>query len=376
MIPLNKPGFRKVIPEDGYIENHFPGLDTLFLSNAGDGLNVVYDYLYKRHGSLRVGVCPLACTLALDPIVKNGHIPVFLDVDPETFNLDSSLLEPRTQDVDALEVIHLGGNPNEMDVISRWAEKHRKIVIEDCAQALGSTFDGIDLGTYGDFACFSLMKNVYAPVGGLLVSKQAFDRVDLPTVSNLVVVYRLLKKYLESQADHRGHNPWNWAYSTFLRIKENKASQGDPNQYVVNSRMENRLIKLLGSVSALNGLRHERALFMMERIDFQRFSIQKEPSKGRTNRNRLLLRTKDDDASSLIRFLRQRGIAANNLTQNYLNGFQPPVSQDKVLGRFYCSSEMKNYEEVFPSLLAIPCSPFLKEEEMVHIVDSLNAFYL
>ena len=376
MIPLNRPGYKYVNSDHGFLENHFPGLHPLFLSNAGDALNLTYADLHKRLGRLRVGVCPLACTLALDPIVKNGHVPVFLDVDPETFNLNSSLLESKVQDIDALEVIHLGGNPNEMSVISSWADRHDKIVIEDCAQALGSTYDGQDLGTFGDFACFSLMKNLYAPVGGLLVSKQAMDKGDLPDVSNVLVLYRKFKKILESKADHRRLNPWNWAYSAFLHAKENKASSPDSAPSGINAKTEERLMKQFASVSYLTRLRREQARFMIDRIDPLRFTVQKEPSKGRSNWNRLLIRAKDTDALDLIRFLRQRGIAANNLTQNYLKCYQPHISQDKLLGEFYSASEMKNYDEVFPSLLAIPCSPYLKEDEMVYIVDSLHAFFL
>lgn len=375
MIPLNKPGFKKTKPGECFFKSHYSGINTRFLSNAGDGLHVIFSDLYKQKGSLRVGVCPLACTLALEPIIRNGHTPVFIDVNPDTFNLDSSLLESRVHDVDALEVIHLGGNPNEMDVITDWAKRHHKIIIEDCAQALGSSFDGIDLGLFGDYASFSLMKNVYAPVGGLLVSKQVLDVEALPEVSSLLVIYREIKKYLESHVNQARMNPWNWVYSAFLRVKENNASSKGTQHSVVNAKMEERLIKMFDSVSEYNRKRQERASFMIDRINPERFFIQKEPLKGKTNRNRLLMRVKDVGASEIIHYLRHKNIAANNLTQNYLKSFQPHVSLDMNLGRYYCSSDMKNYDDVFPSLLAIPCSPFLKEEEMVYIVKSLNAFF-
>lgn len=376
MIPLNKPGYGRIVSGEGYLERHFPGRNTLFLSNAGDALNLTYGCLYRQMGRLRVGVSPLACTLALDPIVNNGHIPVFLDVNPETFNLDSSLLASRAQDIDALEVIHLGGNPNEMLVISSWAERHHKILIEDCAQALGSTYDGQDLGSFGDFACFSLMKNLYAPVGGLFVSRHPVEKNDWAEVSSVLMVYRQVKKFLESRAGRHGLNPWNWAYSAFLHLKGDKASRPDSRVSRVSTKTEKHLRELLPSVTYLNDIRRANARFMGERIDPMRLMVQKEPVNGQSNRNRLLVRTKDAGAWGLIRFLRQRGIAANNLTQNYLKCFQPHIAQDPVLGPYYCTSDMKNYEDVFPSLVAIPCSPFLKEEEMVHIIRSLHAYYL
>ena len=92
MIPLSKTGYCHTHIEGNYLDSHFTGRYAHILSNAGDGLNIAYRHLYETRGRLRIGVSPLACVLAIYPIIQNGHIPVFIDIDPQTFNMDSRKL--------------------------------------------------------------------------------------------------------------------------------------------------------------------------------------------------------------------------------------------------------------------------------------------
>ena len=374
MIPLNKPGKIACFVGDSYLEEHFGKFYHYWFSSAGDGLNITYEYLRNQYGSCRIGVSPLVCFLAIEPIVRNGHIPVFLDIDPNTFNMDSRLLVSKSQDIDAVEVVHLGGNPNEMDVITSWARNNNKIIIEDCAQALGSKYDDVEMGAFGDFSCYSMMKNLYAPVGGLLLSKEIIEMDTLPVAPRRLVEYRVFKKFLESHANHHAVSLWNWVYYWLLKLKGNNASYSSI-QYELSIKMKDQLGCMLPSIYELNRLRQKHSCFMSERINPRRFFIQKEPPKGESNRNRLLIKTMDKEAKNIIKYMRKNGIAANNLTQSYLNPFQPHISQDRILGEYYSSSQLKNYDEIFDSLFAIPCSPFLMEKEMVYIVNKLNSYY-
>ncbi|MBN1901539.1 DegT/DnrJ/EryC1/StrS family aminotransferase [Candidatus Sumerlaeota bacterium] len=91
-----------------------------------------------------------------EPICHCGAVPVFVDVDPDTYNMDANLLEaaitPRTR---AIIPVHLYGQCAEMDIILEIARKHKLTVIEDCAQAHGAKYKSFPAGTLGDFACFS-----------------------------------------------------------------------------------------------------------------------------------------------------------------------------------------------------------------------------
>jgi perosamine synthetase len=105
-----------------------------------------------------------------------GLKPVFADVDPETFVLDPEALaraiSPRTR---AVVPTHLYGLPCDMDAIMSIARRHRLVVIEDCAHALGATYKGQPVGTFGDGALFSFqtIKPLNAFGGGAALMSDA-----------------------------------------------------------------------------------------------------------------------------------------------------------------------------------------------------------
>ncbi len=113
---------------------------------------------------------------ALAPILYQGAIPVFCDVDPKTCNVTASAIEtvisPRTK---AIIVTHLFGNPCDMTAIMALATERGIPVIEDCAQAFGASWNGQPVGTFGALACFSLQqgKHITTGEGGLVVSNDA-----------------------------------------------------------------------------------------------------------------------------------------------------------------------------------------------------------
>jgi perosamine synthetase len=108
---------------------------------------------------------------ALAPILYQGAIPVFVDVDPRTCNVTAETIEaglsPRTR---AIVVTHLFGNPCDMGPILDLAVRRGLPVIEDCAQAFGARYDGRHVGTLGTVAAFSLQqgKHITTGEGGLV----------------------------------------------------------------------------------------------------------------------------------------------------------------------------------------------------------------
>ncbi|HZP94399.1 MAG TPA: dTDP-4-amino-4,6-dideoxygalactose transaminase [Burkholderiales bacterium] len=104
--------------------------------------------------------------------VLRGATPVFVDIRPDTLNIDERLLEgaitPRTK---AIAVVHYAGVACEMDAILEIARRHRLRVIEDAAQAIGSQYRGRPLGGFGDVAALSFQqtKNIVCGEGGALL---------------------------------------------------------------------------------------------------------------------------------------------------------------------------------------------------------------
>jgi hypothetical protein len=100
-----------------------------------------------------------------------GGVPVFVDIRPDTLNIDEALVEaavtPRTR---AIMPVHYAGVPAEMDALDVVARRHGLSVIEDAAQALGSTYRGRNAGALGSLAAFSFheTKNIISGEGGCL----------------------------------------------------------------------------------------------------------------------------------------------------------------------------------------------------------------
>ena len=102
-----------------------------------------------------------------------GAIPVFVDVDPGTYNLDPARIEeaitPRTR---AIIPVHIGGCPADLDRILEIARRHNLMVIEDACQAHGAAWKGRRVGAIADLGCFSFQssKNLNAGEGGMIVT--------------------------------------------------------------------------------------------------------------------------------------------------------------------------------------------------------------
>ena len=107
-----------------------------------------------------------------DAFVLRGARIVFVDIRPDTMNIDENLIEPAiTEKTKAIVVVHYAGVSCEMDKIMELAEKYHLTVIEDAAQGIMSTYKGRALGTIGDYGCFSFheTKNYSMGEGGALL---------------------------------------------------------------------------------------------------------------------------------------------------------------------------------------------------------------
>lgn len=117
-----------------------------------------------------------------------GAKPVFIDINPDTFNLDASLLESKiTPKTKAIIPVHLYGQPADMDVIMSTAKKYNLYVIEDCAQAIGAEYKGKKVGSFGDIGCFSFFptKNLGAfGDGGMMTTNSDFLAKRLTALRN------------------------------------------------------------------------------------------------------------------------------------------------------------------------------------------------
>ena len=142
----------------------FVGVREAILVNSGSSANLlaISALTSERLGDRQLKPGDEVITLAagfpttVNPIVQNGLVPVFVDVDIPTFNVDVTQLEAAVSDrTRAVIFAHTLGNPFDLDAVVAFTRKHNLWLIEDCCDALGSTYRGQKVGTFGDLATVS-----------------------------------------------------------------------------------------------------------------------------------------------------------------------------------------------------------------------------
>ena len=158
--------------ETEFARHFVDGRPTVAVNSGTSGLHL---------GLLAVGVGPgdevivpsFTFAATANSVALTGATPVFADIEPETFTLDPAAVEaaitPRTK---GIMPVHLYGHPARMRELVAIAEKHGIQLYEDAAQAHGASLDGRSVGTWGDFAMFSLYptKNMTSGEGGMVTT--------------------------------------------------------------------------------------------------------------------------------------------------------------------------------------------------------------
>ena len=173
----------------------------------------------------------------VNPVVYQHAIPVFIDSEKETWNMDPELLEKAIKDkrrraknksIKAIIVVHLYGMPANMDDIMAVAEKYGIPVIEDAAEALGSKYNGKSLGSFGDFGVFSFNGNkiITTSGGGALASDN----------EAMIDKARFLATQARDKAPHYQHSHIGYNY----RMSNVLAGIGRGQMEVLDERIQQR----------------------------------------------------------------------------------------------------------------------------------------
>lgn len=121
-------------------------------------------------------VPPITDMGSIAPILYQGAIPVFADLDLDTYTLDPASVEANiTEKTRAILAVHLAGNACDMNALREIATRHKLYLIEDCAQAFGTRYGGRVVGTLGDIGCYSYneFKHISCGDGGIALTNDA-----------------------------------------------------------------------------------------------------------------------------------------------------------------------------------------------------------
>ena len=172
----------------------FFGMRAAVLVNSGSSANLVAIAALTSHklGDRRLKHGDEVITVAagfpttVNPIIQCGLVPVFVDAQIPTYNVDVTQLEAaRSPKTRAIMVAHTLGNPFDLDAVTAFASKHDLWLVEDCCDAVGSTYNGKKVGTFGDVATTS-----FYPAHHITMGEGGCVLTDSPMLKTLIESFR------------------------------------------------------------------------------------------------------------------------------------------------------------------------------------------
>lgn len=293
------------------------------------------------------------CSTA-DAFVLKGAVPVFVDIRPDTMNLDETLLEDAITDkTRAIAAVHYAGVSCEMDTILEIAKRHHLTVVEDAAQGVMSSYKGRALGTLGDFGCYSFheTKNYSMGEGGALLIR------DPEKISEAEI---LREKGTNRSQFFRGQiDKYTWVDygSSFLPSELNAAylmAQLDQADAINNARLARweQYYRLLSPLAAEG-----------------RIELPVIPKDCVHNAHMFYIKTRDlEERQALIQALREQGILA---VFHYIPLHSSPAG--RKFGRFHGEDRYTTRES--ERLLRLPMYYSLTEENVNDVVSVIEEFY-
>mgnify|MGYP000848405650 CR=1 FL=1 len=373
MIPANKPlicktqtGGREEVLQ--ILSGLYPNRQIQLVFSGRQGLDVIYQNLYQKYGTLSVAVSPLTCFEALYPIIRNNHRIELVDINPDTLNMDETCIP---EDVQVIQPIHFGGNPQDMEKITSLADNNDMIVVEDCAQGFGSCYDNQPVGTFGDYAVFSLMKNLYALGGGFTLSTDTLTMPKYTPLGHIPTAYRILKRFIESNNTYNS-KIYNFILYRFLLSTRPQNLDFIFAENTINETILNSICSQLQNSEHLIEQRIVVAKHIIENVSNPVLKAQIVHPKSRTNYTRLFFTLEGKDLKSTIKDLREKGIGANHLTQDSIRYYQEPISENAVLKKFFKPNVLKNYLDLHDRVLSVPISPNISKNEVSYIISELE----
>ena len=289
-----------------------------------------------------------------DAFVLRGATPVFVDIRPDTMNIDETLIEDAiTLKTKAIVPVHYAGVGCEMDTIMDIARRHNLTVIEDAAQAIASTYKGKALGTFGDFGCYSFheTKNISMGEGGTLLIQNE-DMIEPAEIIREKGTNRA--KFFRGQIDK-----YTWVNygSSYL--------PSDMNAAYLWAQLENIDIIQKKRLSVWN--RYKEGLSELEKKEYIEFGVI--PDGCTNNAHMFYIKVSDlETRTELISYLKEKGIMA---VFHYVPLHSAPAG--RKFGRF--NGEDRYTTKESERLIRLPLFYSISDEEVEYIIDKLKAYF-
>lgn len=291
---------------------------------------------------------PFSFFATASAIARAGATPLFVDIDPATFNLDAQrvarrLGQERPQNVKCIEAVHLYGQCADMDAFASVAQEHHLVLLEDAAQAFGANWRGKRAGTLGTAAGFS-----FYPTKNL----SAYGDAGCVTASSKETGERLRRLRNHGTRERYFHDEMGWnsrldaMQAAILRVK-------------------------LKHIDRWNAARRERAAIydrlLVEAGLREQVALPQRSAQAHHIFHQYVVRAARRD--ELRKFLAERGVA----TEVY---YPLPLHLQKCFRYLgYAEGSFPEAERASREVLALPMFPELAEEEQRYVVERVAEFY-
>ena len=290
-----------------------------------------------------------------DAFVLRGATPVFVDIRPDTMNIDEKLIEDAiTEKTKAIVPVHYAGVGCDMDVIMDIARRRNLVVIEDAAQAIDSYYKGKALGTFGEFGCYSFheTKNISMGEGGALLIQNE-DMIEEAEIIREKGTNRA--KFFRGQIDK-----YTWVNygSSYL--------PSDMNAAYLWAQIEN--------MDAIQNSRHyawnryKEGLSSLERREL--IELATIPEECTNNAHMFYIKVKDlEERSKLLQHLREKEIGA---VFHYVPLHSAPAGIK--YGRFFGEDKFTTKES--ERLVRLPLYYNITDDELDYVIDTLTKYMM
>jgi dTDP-4-amino-4,6-dideoxygalactose transaminase len=177
----------KVMELEKKIAQYHGVAEAIGVASGTDALHLAVEALGIGEGD-EVITTPFTFFATAEAIMYTGATPVFVDIEPDTMNIDPVEIEKKiTEKTRAIMPVHIFGHPADMGKILQIAKKHNLRIIEDCAQSFGADMEGRKTGSFGDAGCFSFYpsKNLGAfGDGGMILLNDLAIAADIRKLRN------------------------------------------------------------------------------------------------------------------------------------------------------------------------------------------------
>jgi len=290
-------------------------------------------------------------------VLKNGGIPVFAEIKPDTLNIDSKdILDKITNQTKAIMPIHYAGIAADMEKIKEIAAEFNLYIIEDAAQAVNSQYKGNYLGTIGDFGCFSFhsTKNYISGEGGaLLINRENEELVKKAAVLREKGTNRF--SFLKGEVDK-----YTW-------VEEGSS-------YLPSDLLMAFLYAQLEKMDQIKNMR--KRIFniyqnKLKNIDQYRFvdSITKIPRGRKINYNSFyIMFNYKNIRDKMIEFLKEKGITA---TFHYI-----PLHISRMGEKLgYKKGDLPVTEKTADTILRLPFYTQMTEREVIYVINNIKEIF-